>query len=367
MKKYLTTTILLLFGFCTFAQVPEGYYNSAIGKQGEELRTALFQIINNHTALDYSDLWNAYQYTDCMPSGKVWDIYSDVPDGNAAYYYTFNSDQCGSYSSEGDCYNREHSIPQSWFNEAMPMKTDLFHLYPTDGWVNNKRGNLPYGNVGSASWTSSNGSKVGGCSFPGCSGTVFEPIDAYKGDLARSYMYMTIRYKDKNLNQAASSVFNGSQLVDWAKSMFIEWHQLDPVSQKEIDRNNVIYNNFQHNRNPFIDCPELVSYLFGTHYDDPWYPTCVEWDPDAIEEYHLDAQQETKLFPNPAQSIINVESNYLSIQSVSICDMMGKELVSHKDLCGKRISVPIDGVPAGCYLVKVLTDKTAEIIKLIVQ
>ena len=301
MKHCLLYTLLLVVTLSwTNAQIPAGYYNAAAGKSGEELRTALYNIIKTHTAVSYSDLWNSYRATDVMPSGKVWDIYSDVPGGTAAYYYDFGTDQCGSYTQEGDCYNREHTVPQSWFGEATPMKTDLFHLYPTDGWVNNKRGNLPYGTVSSPTWTSTNGSKLGPCNYPGCSGTVFEPISAYKGDLARSYFYMTVCYKDKNLGQTSESMFNGSQLVGWAQQMLVDWHNADPVSEKEIDRNQVIYNQIQHNRNPFIDCPELVDYLFGSRVGEAWYPTCFDWNPDAIEEKGTVDISWCRVYPNPS-------------------------------------------------------------------
>ena len=124
----LSFLVLLMSSSPMVAQIPAGYYNSAAGKSGEELRTALYQIIKSHTAVSYNDLWNSYRATDVMPSGKVWDIYSDRPGETAAYYYEFGIDQCGSYTREGDCYNREHTVPQSWFGDATPMKTDLFHV-----------------------------------------------------------------------------------------------------------------------------------------------------------------------------------------------------------------------------------------------
>ena len=367
MSRYFFAIIIVFtFGFAV-AQVPAGYYNAAVGKSGSELRTALYNIIKNHTSLEYSDLWNAYYSTDVMASGKVWDIYSDIPDGTAAYYFTFGVNQCGSYTQEGNCYNREHTIPQSWFNDALPMKTDLFHLYPTDGWVNNKRSNWPYGEVASPTWTSTNGSKLGPCSYPGCSGTVFEPIDAYKGDLARSYLYMTVRYMDKNLGQGSESVFNGSQLVSWAQNMFISWHNLDPVSEKEINRNNVIYNNFQHNRNPFIDCPELVEYLFGSRQNEPWYPSCVEWSGVEIEEYHLAENQSCRLFPNPSSDKFTILSNYLDINKIEILDCSGKAVFVQNDLSSKKLSISTAKLMPGCYFVRVTVSTTIQVLKLIVK
>lgn len=365
-RIFLFFVVLLLF-FCTFAQVPAGYYNAAVGKSGAELRTALYNIIKSHTALDYSALWSAYVQTDKMPSGKVWDIYSDQPGGTAAYYYNFGTNQCGNYTQEGDCYNREHTVPQSWFGDSLPMKTDLFHLYPTDGWVNNKRANFPYGEVNSPTWTSTNGSKLGPCAYPGCSGTVFEPIDAYKGDLARSYFYMTVCYMNRNLGQASESMFSGSQLVGWAKNMLVEWHNSDPVSEKEIARNNVIYNNIQHNRNPFIDCPELVEYLFGDRQNEPWYPTCVDWSGVEIDRYHLEQYETCRLFPNPTCEDFFIESNYLRINKIEIFDLSGKLIQTESGNGERKCKVELDGLPEGCYFVRVTTERSIEVLKLVVQ
>src|SRR5665648_900188 len=143
------------------AQPPAGYYDPASGKTGKALQQSLHDIIDNHTVLTYSDLWTSFQNTDKKADGTVWDMYSDTPGGTPAYTFTFSTDQCGNYSAEGDCYNREHSFPKSWFNDASPMYTDLFHLYPTDGYVNNRRGNYPFGETASPLWTSTNGSMVG--------------------------------------------------------------------------------------------------------------------------------------------------------------------------------------------------------------
>jgi endonuclease I len=244
------------------AQPPAGYYDAAEGLSGQPLRIALHGIIDNHTPMTYAQLWTAFQTTDVRPDdGKVWDIYSDIPGGTPPYEYTFVTDQCGNYNGEGDCYNREHSFPQSWFNGDSPMYTDIFHIYPTDGWVNNKRGNLPYGDVGSADYTSQNGSKSGLCVDPGFNGTVFEPIDAYKGDLARSYFYMMTRYYGEMSGWNSPVVANGD-LVDWEKAVLVAWSDNDPVSQKEIDRNDSIYL-LQGNRNPFIDNPQWVHAIWG--------------------------------------------------------------------------------------------------------
>ena len=233
---------------------PAGYYNSAYGLTGLQLKSTLHHIINDHNAVSYSYLWTAFQTTDVRPNSKVWDIYSNTQ-------YVFVDDQCGSYDSEGDCYNREHSWPQSWFNEAAPMKSDLFHIYPTDGYVNGVRSNYPFGEVGTATYVSSNGSKLGNCVTPGYSSKVFEPIDEYKGDLARSMFYMSVRYYTEDDGWASSGMTNKSEIKDWAMTMLLRWHESDPVSQKEIDRNNAIYA-IQGNRNPFIDNPDFAPMIW---------------------------------------------------------------------------------------------------------
>ncbi|MBZ0242479.1 MAG: endonuclease [Bacteroidales bacterium] len=262
---------LLLFQvFAAFAQPPTGYYDGASGQSGEVLHTTLHNIIKDHTVRTYDQLWTDFQSTDDKPNGEVWDMYTDIPDGTPTYIFTFITDQCGNYTNEGDCYNREHSMPKSWFSDATPMYSDLFHLVPTDGKVNGMRGNYPYGEVGSASYTSSNGSKLGISDYPGYSGIVFEPIDAYKGDFARNYFYMATRYKDviagwyANSTEANAVLQNNNFPVfeSWFLNLLGDWHLADPVSQKEIERNNAVYV-IQNNRNPFIDHPEYVYDVWG--------------------------------------------------------------------------------------------------------
>lgn len=248
--------------FLSVAQ-PVGYYNDANGLTGAALKTALHNIIDDHTVKTYDYLWTAFQTTDADAQGKVWDMYANCS-------FTFVTNQCGTFSDECDCYNREHSFPASWFGNASPMYTDLFQVVPTDGLVNNIRDNEPYGVVGTASFTSNNGSKRGNNIYPGYSGTVFEPADPYKGDFARNFFYMATRYEDliagwyANSTEADAVLQNNSFPVfeTWFLNLLGEWHENDPVSQKEIDRNNAIYG-IQGNRNPFIDHPEYVYDIWG--------------------------------------------------------------------------------------------------------
>ena len=255
-----------------WAQIPTGYYNNASGLTGEPLHQALHDIIDGHTVLSYTSLWTHYQTTDVKPNGKVWDMYSDIPDGTPPYEFTFVSDQCGNYGAEGDCYNREHSWPKSWFNDMAPMNTDIFHVVPSDGYVNGQRGNYPYGEVSNPTWISDNGCKKGPNSYPGYSGTVFEPIDAYKGDFARIYFYMSTRYLGEDGSWPGSDMANGAQLEPWALDMMMEWHAEDPVSQKEIHRNDANYG-IQNNRNPFVDHPNYVNLIWNNPPEIPAAPS----------------------------------------------------------------------------------------------
>jgi endonuclease I len=262
-RHYLYRFVLLLLAVTAGrleAQIPSGYYNNATGKTGDELKIALHDIIDEHTTISYQQIWSAFWSTDNKGNNVVWDMYSDG--ANYTYNYYNGNDQCGDYEQEGDCYNREHSWPQSWFGNASTPTTDLHHIFPTDGFVNFKRSNHPFGEVQSATWTSQNGSKLGTCkSSLGYSGTVFEPIDEYKGDFARALMYMSVRYYGEDSDWSTSGMTNKSVIKPWAIDMLLDWSDNDPVSQKEIDRNNAVYG-IQGNRNPFIDHPEYAHIIW---------------------------------------------------------------------------------------------------------
>jgi endonuclease I len=243
---------------------PAGYYDSAEGLLGETLQAALHAIIDNHTVQSYQYSWTAFRTTDDKPNGKVWDMYSDIPGGVPPYEYTFGVDEGGIGGVEGTGYNREHSWPSSWYGgEVSPMYSDLFMIYPTDNYVNNQRGSYPYGEVDSPGWTSLNGSKLGNCTYPGYSGIAFEPVDAYKGDIARTYFYVTSRYYSEDASWPGSAMVDGAELLPWAVNMLLEWHSDDPVSRKELERNGTVYT-LQGNRNPFIDRPEFAAAMYVT-------------------------------------------------------------------------------------------------------
>lgn len=260
---------MLLIPLIAQAQRHPSYYQSAKGANGSNLKTALFRIISEHEARSYKQLWQDFKKTDVRPDGKIWDIYSNVTN-----YTPGGSAQGANYKKEGDSYNREHSFPKSWFDDGHPMYTDLFHLYPSDGYVNNRRSNYPFGETNGETYTSKNGySKLGSCTTPGYNGTVFEPNDELKGDLARTYFYMATAYEDK-IASWHSPMLAGNKYpayAKWAIDMLLRWAKEDPVSEKEIARNEAVYQ-IQRNRNPFIDYPGLEQYIWGSMTSTPFDP-----------------------------------------------------------------------------------------------
>lgn len=315
--KNILFVLFILLSTLTQAQ-PPGYYNTALGKNGSNLQAALHQIIDNHSTQSWP-LWNAFYTTDSKVNNVLWDMYSDIPGGSSSYTYTLGNDQCGQYNSEGDCYNHEHVWPKTYYNDATPMNTDLHHIIPTDGWVNNKRGNFPYGTATGQGWTGSNGSKTASSSdYAGYTGNVFEPIDEYKGDIARMYFYTSTRYYGEDSNWKNWEMANGAALTTEAIQLLMQWHLSDTVSQKEIDRNNAIYA-IQGNRNPFIDYPIFAECIWGT-------TDCTPLNTKEIN------QSLVKLYPNPVTDklLIDLPKNW-QIEKVLVYDVLGSELFQTKE------------------------------------
>ena len=300
------------------------YYQKANGKKGSELKTAMFNIIKNPNVVDYDSLWYAYNISDKrVLNGEdiIWDMYSTIS-RYPLYTYPHGT---GAGNTEGvKGIQREHSLVKKWFNpedapasgtktyaDVRPMYSDLVHVIPTDAVGNNNRNDLCYGEIGdpnNVDWQSAEGfskkSKQGGCTTPGWAEQtenaskkrVYEPNDEYKGDLARIYFYMVMCYEpgyltwtpvrdeskkktgevatlaSKHCGTWTSDMFNIADTEEgtdayqpfapWAFDMLIRWSKEDPVSQKEIDRNEVIWQ-LQGNRNPFVDYPGLEDYIWG--------------------------------------------------------------------------------------------------------
>ncbi len=348
-KRTSALNMLLLLALQLMAQGPNGtgtYYQNADGEKGSALKTAMWAIIKDPQTVGYSGLWNAYRTTDKRDDGKVWDMYSSITN------YDFD-DHGSSFPYEGSGYNREHSFPRSWFGgEVEPMNSDVMHIVPTDGYVNNRRNNYPFGETTNPTYTSDGGfSKLGPSSISGYSGIVFEPNDEYKGDFARIYFYMATCYEDR-ISSWHSDMLSGNKypaFTAWALNMLLRWAAEDPVSQKEIDRNNAVYK-WQGNRNPYVDYPGLEQYVWGEYKDkafsyDNYEEPDITGDPDdPIDPPVSDSRTFTKV---TSQSQLSPEYTYLIVYESGAVAMGATEKTYRSPinvtLSGNTITTDVNG------------------------
>ncbi len=286
--------------------IPRGYYNAIDGKSEAELKTALFNTINPHTLISsYSNLPQYFQTTDVYPqSSRWWDMYSDIP----LYAPSFRG------------LNREHSFPKSWWGGSTdtPAYIDLNHLYPSEAAANMAKSNYPLGVVDRTKPVNfNNGITTVGFAVAGQGGgasQVFEPDDEYKGDFARTYFYMATCYQ--NLHWKYTFMVDNNTyptLNNWSQKLLLQWNEQDPVSQKEIDRNEAVYS-FQNNRNPFIDFPELAEYIWGNKRGDAF-----------ILSEHIDGN-----YVPGAPTLINpTQGSVLEFGEVALGNTMTAKLLIH--------------------------------------
>lgn len=367
MKK-LYTLVTILITASVFAQAPVNYYSTATGS-GYTLKTQLRKIIDNnndgisgeHFSQDngYAGLYDTFVTSDkdfyYENNGTILDMYSEKPNGVDAYEYTYgvNQDDGSGGNAEGQKYNREHIVPQSVFSSNSPMKNDAHFVVPTDKYVNGVRGNLPFGRVQNADFTSTNGSKKGNNNNAGYSAgynnDVFEPIDEFKGDIARMYFYFVTRY-ETSLNGWSYDMFDGSNNKAFNQTflnILYQWHVQDPVSLRERDRNNAIYNR-QNNRNPFIDNPDYVLNIWQS----------------SLSVSDFEQQNAINLYPNPIDgNMLYIETNTKLL--VEIYNVLGKKIIAtNVDAIKNKLDVGF--LYSGVYLVKLSSDNgsvTKKIIK----
>lgn len=355
--------LLFINGFVAFAQIPNGYYNNATSS-GYTLKTQLRNIISNgHSDQGYSALYDAYEKTDTdafyEKDNTVLDMYSENPNGKDPYNYNHGIRKCGNYNGENVCYNREHIFPQGFFNERSPMRADIHHVVPTDGSVNGRRSNFPFGEVNNASWTSRNGSKVGNNTFGNYNGTVFEPLDEFKGDIARMLFYFATRYENEvtsnswDAHTKTNNPLNGTnnQVYEtWYIQLLYKWHKNDPVSEREIVRNNEAYT-FQGNRNPFIDHPEFVAQIWDT----------------ILATRTISNLSSISVYPNPTinNTIFITKPSTITIDNITLYSVIGKTIYKANNTAFKDNSIRIDKLNKGIYLLK-LTSKHQTLTKKIV-
>lgn len=363
---FLSVTI----GFAQTPYYPANYYNMATGT-GYELRNQLKQIISaGYIDTGYTPgLWITYQTSDRDNyydfDNSILDIYSEKPATADSYSYLYQTNQCGSGSSdaEGECYNREHIVPQYFFGSQAPMYSDAHFIVPTDRYVNDYRNAYPFGKVGtSVTFTSTNGSKLGQAInsgyAAGYSGIVFEPIDEFKGDIARMMFYFVTRYQDDmttwgttfNMFYANPPGNTGQIFTNAFKNILLTWHNQDPVNQREIDRNNAISAR-QHNRNPFIDHPEWVTTIWGSTLQTETFNLL-----DAIS-----------VFPNPAidnRTTIESETVLDEIDLISINGQLMQQIKNPNPNDNKYL---LENLPQGFYFLKLSSNNESVTKKIIVN
>lgn len=276
MKKSLRmscATVLTTVAVTMSAAIPAGYYRSLNGKSGAALKTAASELVYNHTQLGYSALSSHFLKTDVYPVGdpkygQWWDMYGNIP----------------LYTPSFAGLNREHSFPKSWWGGGSntPAYTDINHLYPAEAKANQAKSNWPLGEVYSANQYDNGVSKVGTAVTGQGGGAryVFEPANEYKGDFARTYFYMVTCYQNLTWASNYSWMLQHNTyptLSKWAIDLLLKWHREDPVSQKELDRNEAVYK-LQSNRNPFIDYPILAEYIWGNRMGEA-FSTTVDPNP----------------------------------------------------------------------------------------
>ncbi len=324
------------------AQIPAGYYNSATGKTGSALKTALHQIMSNpYEEQSYAFLYTIFERSDTRSDGTIWDMYSTCT-------WEHGDKRCGNYKYVCDCYNREHSVPASWFNDRAPMYTDAFHLYPTDGRVNGQRGNDPFGECAGGSSLSKGLGRSGNSTFPGYSGRVFEPIDEYKGDFARTLFYFATRYEDEmtSLSSSHSMSFNRTTYPafnNWSIALFLKWHRNDPVSEKEIVRNNVIHE-YQQNRNAFIDYPYLAEHIWGNLLGEAWDITTISSPAELLARVHHNTSSNAMMLAHDLGQL-----------TYEVINISGTKVMQGTALGGDQVSVA--SLQQGVYFFRVITDE----------
>ena len=284
MNKKIISTSLVILGVListtwAMADVPKGYYNTLVGKRDKNLKDAIQTLIAQHTVHSYNSLWYYFYETDMKPgtNGQVWDMYS-------AETYFF-----GTRGNAVNGMNKEHSFPKSWWGGTkVDAYTDLNHLMPSDASANTAKSNWPLGEVYSTSFN--NGVTKVGTAFSGQGGgatKVFEPADEYKGDFARVYFYMVTIYQD--YNWVTTWMVNNNDwktLNQWSIDLLLKWAREDPVSEKEINRNDAVFR-CQNNRNPFIDDPLLCEYIWGNRSGQDYtldHSGTVNPDPEPVDE-----------------------------------------------------------------------------------
>lgn len=288
----------------------ENYYSNLNGLAGEDLIIALKEIISNPElvrAHSYSDIKEILKQADVNPenSNQVWLVYTEQARSKIDFQTT---------SSNIGKWNREHTFPRSrggfnnisadsnadgidqyWQTSIDSLRhanSDAHGIRASDGPENSSRGNKHYGD------------------YNGPTGN----LNSFKGDVARSVLFLSLRYNGLDIVDGFPDTVG--QLGDL--QTILSWNELDPVDDFEKNRNNIIYN-WQNNRNPLIDLPEIVNYIWGENYGEVWFDNLnISVNQNGFEFY-----------PNPTNGNISFNS-YLD--KVEVYSLNGQKLLSFKNV-----------------------------------
>lgn len=352
--------------------IPAGYYNNATGT-GYALKTQLRNIINSHTDNGYGGLYTTYLTSDkdffYENDGTMLDMYSENPTGpECAFTYGVNQDDGSGGTAECQKYNREHIVPQSYFSSQTPMYSDAHFVVPSDKYVNGQRGNFPFGKVNTATFTSTNGSKKGANLNSGYSagftGVVFEPIDEFKGDIARMILYFATCYQNQlptfyaNTNVASTqskAMFDGTTGQSFSPTflnILLTWHQQDPVSAREISRNEAVYAR-QGNRNPYIDHPEYVCQI--------WTDQCAALSAPSFDFATV------SIYPNPSNNHrISIDTEIV-LDEIQLINLNGQLIQQIKNPNSNGNTYTVENLPSGFYFLKMTSDNQSTTKKVIIN
>lgn len=329
-NSFLILFILSLLAFTAKAQIPPGYYNGTEGLYGDQLKAVLHNIIDDHDEYSYNNLRDfILAESDEDPNNS----------NNIILLYTGRSQPKSTFGGGADEWNREHTWAKSHgdFGNNPPCGTDAHMIRPTDASVNSARGNKDFDEGGQQH------SEATGCYY---TEYTWEPRDEVKGDVARIILYMDVRYEGDNgeLDLTAVDEVNTSPAPKHGKlSTLLQWHEQDPPDAFEMNRNEVVYS-YQENRNPFIDHPEYVDFIWGTSAG------------IAEDVYALDMS----FYPNPVQSQLNLKlyTNDVQKLKVVIYNSRGGMDYSYTYSTSQNISVDCSSLPSGLYVMHVMDEQS---------
>ena len=342
-KTLFISVLLIVFSLFAYSQIPSGYYDSAMGFEGEQLKSALHNIIKNHIE---------YSYT--SSSTDTWDILKESDKDTAnhenviLFYSGWSVNAAQEYNS-GKGWSREHVWAKSHgdFGTTKGTGTDVHNLRPCDISVNSARGNKDFDSGGEL-YVDGDGSTQNRTDNDS-----WEPRNEVKGDVARILFYMAVRYEGDNGEPDLELVdeVNTYSLNEDGKgyhgklSTLLEWHKTDPVDSFEINRNNVIYS-YQQNRNPFIDYPEFVEKI---------------WSTTSIDKV---ASNRIRVYLNPANEFITIETESQDYTEGRLYTIDGKVILDFE--FEGRIQLSVKNLKSGIYIVRLVNKNDVLIEKIVV-